>query len=68
MNSLIGKTEKETKEIIKSGRKRLKFCGYDSVSFIKILKNPERLVFNVKAKNNCGYKCCNVDEDIVVLI
>lgn len=69
MNPLRGKTESETKKIIASLRKTIRYNeGLDSCSFIKIVRRPERdlLMFHIKAKNNCGYKSCDVDEDILI--
>ena len=68
MRPLKGKTMAETKRIITDLRKKIKNQGNDSCSFIKIVVRPERelLMFNVKAKNNCGYKSCDIDEDILI--
>jgi hypothetical protein len=67
MNPLSGKTEKETKKLISGLRKKIKFHqGLDSCTFIMVRRDPERLVFNIKAKNNCGYKSVDIDDDIEV--
>lgn len=69
MNPLRMKTEPETKKIISNLRKTIKNNeGLDSCSFIKIVKRPERdlLMFHIKAKNGCGYRSCDVDEDILI--
>jgi len=69
MNPLKGKSEKETKKIISNLRKTIKSnWGLDSCLFIKIVRRPERdlLMFHIKAKNNCGYKSCDIDEDVLI--
>ena len=70
MRALRGWSLKDTKKVIAEIRKSLKeSMGLDSVSFIKIevvSEDEELLEFNVKAKNGCGYKSCDVDDFILV--
>lgn len=59
---MIIKKEKEQIKILRKEIKRRE--GLDSCSFIKVesRKDGRYAIFNIKSKNNCGYKNCDIDD------